>query len=418
VQEEKGAQPPGQGSFSKIAPLAALYFTQGLPFGFQVTALPVFLRTQGVSLTGISLASALSLPWMLKGLWAPLVDRWGSRRWGRRSSWIFPASFGLAGCGLAAAWVVPHDGIVPLLAVLLLMNLCAATQDIAVDGLAVDTLEPHQLGWGNAVQVIGFKVGMLTGGGLLVWASSWIGWAGLFLAIAILSLSGVAALLLFPEPRGRQARPSPSIPLPEILRQAWQWLTTAHTRWLLLAAATYKLGETMVDTMFKPYLVDGGYQPATIGLWLGTYGMAFSIAGSFAGGWLASRIALPRALAITAAARVVPLVALWLLVLVGPSAATVVAVTCAEHFFGGALTTAMFAFMMSRVDRTLGATHFTLLATVEVLGKSPGALLAGPMAEHWSYSTVFLVGVAWSILFMAFLIPLQRPPRAAMSRQS
>ena len=80
----------------KLALLSLLYFVQGLPFGFQATALPVLLRQQGVSLPAIGLLSLLSLPWSLKVFAAPLVDRFGIATFGRRKTWIVPLQVGLA----------------------------------------------------------------------------------------------------------------------------------------------------------------------------------------------------------------------------------------------------------------------------------------------------------------------------------
>ena len=82
--------------------------------------------------------------------------------------------------------------------------------------------------------------------------------------------------------------------------------------------------------------------------------------------------------------------------------------TCFEHLFGGALTTAMFAYMMSRVDRRIGATHYTLLAAVEVWGKLPAAWLSGFIAARASYATLFAVATVLSVAFLALLAPLAR----------
>src|SRR5688572_26056234 len=89
----------------RLGLLTALYFVQGMPFGFQATALPVYLRSHGVSVTTIGFLGLLSLPWLLKVLWAPLVDRYGSRRIGRRKSWIVPLQAALALTALGAAFV-------------------------------------------------------------------------------------------------------------------------------------------------------------------------------------------------------------------------------------------------------------------------------------------------------------------------
>ena len=399
-------------SARKVGLLSALYFVQGMPFGFQSTALPAYLRMQGVSLKAISFIGVLALPWMLKALWAPLVDRYGSTRIGPRKSWILPMQAGLALTCVAAALVVEQGSLRVLLGLIFLMNLFAATQDIAVDGLAVKLLvEPHELGWGNTAQVVGYKLGMLTGGGLLVWASAHIGWSGLFLAMALLSLGVFAVVALSREPvRTGDAAERPA--WREISERLLSVARLPGTLWLLLFIGTYKLGESMVDVLFKPFLVDAGITPAQIGLWVGTWGTVASVLGSVAGGLVVSRMPLLGALALTACLRVFPLGGEWLLALHGLTEAGVIAITAAENFFGGMLTTAMFAFMMSRVDRRIGATHYTLLASIEVLGKAPGGPIAGLLATDagWSYANVFLLGTVLSVLFVALLLPLRQAP--------
>jgi len=284
---------PRSGRFGRLGILWSLYFVQGLPFGFQATALPVYLRSEGMSLAGVGLATALALPWSLKILWAPLVDRFGGGRFGRRRSWILPLQLLLAATCVAAALVPPDEGLGPILALVLAMNLLAATLDIAVDGLAVDVLERAELGQGNVAQVVGYKIGMLTGGGLLVWASGAIGWEGLFLAMA--GLVGACFLVSLSWREGDPGRPAEAVPrrvhpgFGEIFAALRRAALDDGAGWLLLFIATYKLGESMADTMFKPFLVDAGYGGQQIGLWVGTWGMLFSIAGSIGGGWLARR---------------------------------------------------------------------------------------------------------------------------------
>ena len=404
-----------RGSARKLAILWTLYFVQGLPFGFQATALPVYLRAAGLSLAGVGFATALSLPWSLKFLFAPLVDRYGGHRLGRRRAWILPLQLGLLGCCAVAAFVPPERGLMPILVLVFGMNLFAATMDVAVDGLAVDVLERDELGQGNVAQVVGYKVGMLTGGGLLVWASGRIGWEGLFLAMtALIAICFVVTLLWREEaiPRASDRPPHVHTRLADVLALLKRGVA-AGGGWLLLFIGTYKLGETMADVMFKPFLVDHGFGREQIGLWVGTWGMLLSILGSVAGGLLASRMPLLRAVGIAAGLRVLAVGAEWWLSLVDVTPARVLAVTCVEHFFAGLLTTAMFAYMMSRVDRRIGATHYTLFATVEVWGKLPAAALSGVVAQATGYAALFGISTVLSAAFLWLLVPLARQKRAA-----
>lgn len=174
--------------------------------------------------------------------------------------------------------------------------------------------------------------------------------------------------------------------------------------------ATYKAGEQLIDSMFKPFLIDAGFEASDVGLWVSSFGMIASLAGSFLGGIMASRWALLRAVTWSAVLRLLPLLAVVALTVGRPTPIGVIATTVAEHFFGGLLTTATFALMMARTDRRMGATHYTIIATVEMLGKAPVPMIAGPLAEKFGYAAVFSAGALISALLLMLLIPLRRVP--------
>lgn len=391
----------------KVGALSALYFAQGLPFGFQSNALPLYLTELGLSMRDVGFARALAVPWMLKVLWGPLVDRARSRR-----AWILPMQLGLVAACVAAAFVpLSRETLTPFLACVLLMNVFAATQDVAVDGLAVDLLEPAELGAGNAAQVVGYKVGMLAGGGVLVALTASFGPRGLFLSMAGIGLLVAAMVLRLREPERRAASEQP-LGLAELRAHLAQIVTRPGAPGLLLVVATYKLGETLADAMFGAWLVRVHALPKEqVALWLGSWGIAASIAGSFLGGVLVTRMRFKAAVLLTGALRLLPLLLQWAMVagLLGVGASTVVPVTIAEHFCGGLLTTAMFALMMSQVDRRIGATHFTVLATVEVLGKAAPGLFSGLLVDSFGFEPVFLAaaGLSAGFLLLAWRLRLQ-----------
>lgn len=390
----------------KLGLLSALYFAQGLPFGFQANALPLYLTELGLTMTEVSLARALALPWALKAFWAPLVDRFHWARLGRRKSWIVPMQLLLsATCLVAALFRLTKETLSPFLVCVLLMNLFAATQDIAVDGLAVDLLEERELGAGNAAQVVGYKLGIITGGGLLVALFAASGWSSLFFAMAGLCLAVMTIVLFVKErpPALVGGAPPAALTWPELFARLRRLVSRSEVRWLLVAVASYKMGETLADAMFGAWMVRVHRLPKEqVALWLGSWGMVASLVGSFTGGVIASRLTLQRAVLLTGALRLLPLIAQWAVVAgaVLPTREIIVPLTCAEHFFGGLLTTAMFALMMSSVDRRIGATHFTLLASVEVIGKSGPGLLAGFFVDRAGFQPVFAVSVVLSVLFL------------------
>lgn len=395
-----------------------LYFVQGLPFGFQVTSIPLLLRERGASLFAVTLSGALALPWLLKPFLAPLVDSRRSARWGARRGWILPLQAVLALTLLGVAAVVEPIRLTPLMVLVIVMNLCAAVMDIAVDGLAIDLLrDGGGLGHGNAAQVVGFKLGMLTGGGLLLWASAQVGMALCFVALAAVVLVTLGLVWRFDEPRAEQGAAAEP-PLGGVLRALKDSLLRPGAGWLILVVLTYKLGESMADRLFKLFVFDAGYDKADVGLWIDGWGMAFSIGGSLFGGWLATRRTYVSAVMVAAGLRVLPLAAQWWLTTQTPSPTAIVTITSAEHFFGGALTTTVFALMMARVDPRIGATHYTALAALEVLGKVPGGWLSGLLGDQWGYPPVFALATVLSVAFLGLLVPLGRAERRERAMDS
>ncbi|KAM9690347.1 major facilitator superfamily domain-containing protein 3 isoform 2-T2 [Dama dama] len=272
----------------KLLPLAGLYLVQGLPYGLQSGLLPVLLRARGLSLTRVGLAKALYAPWLLKLFWAPLVDTWGSPR-----GWLAlsTAALGLV-CGLLAA--LPPAGAggaalpVSVAALLLLLNLAAAVQDVALDMLAVRLLEPAELGPGNTVQVVAYKLGAaLAGGGLLALLPA-LSWTLLFLLLAATYWLAAAAAWVVPALRQLPTPPPSAHPRPSLHLQQ-DLLAVPGTLWTAGFVLTYKLGEQGASGLFPLLLLDGGISTPELGLWNGVGAVLCSIAGSSLGGVLLAR---------------------------------------------------------------------------------------------------------------------------------
>jgi PAT family beta-lactamase induction signal transducer AmpG len=170
----------------RLAWLAALSFASGVPFGLFNDLVPVLLRARGATLAEIGLLSTLALPWALKFLWAPAVDRLGTRR-----RWIAGSQLGLALVLLAVA--ASGATVTPAyLALLLALVALSATQDIAVDAYTIEIMQRSELGPANGARVTAYRLGMIVAGGVLVALSAGLGWTAVLLVAAALFL-GFAA---------------------------------------------------------------------------------------------------------------------------------------------------------------------------------------------------------------------------------
>ena len=166
----------------------------------------MLLRDAGLSLKAISATSLLFLPWALKFLWAPFVDHWGTRR-----QWLLPLQVAAVVGRAAADPGRPRAGYVVVLAAAFLFNLVAACQDVATDGLAVRILDSASAGSPTASRSAPTAIGMILGGGLLLWIFARTDWATMFACMAALLALTILPVLPLREPprpeRGRGPRP-------------------------------------------------------------------------------------------------------------------------------------------------------------------------------------------------------------------
>lgn len=402
----------------KLLPLAGLYLVQGLPYGLQSGLLPVLLRARGLSLTRVGLAKALYAPWLFKLVWAPLVDTRGSPR-----AWLTlsTAALGLV-CGLLASHPPAAAGQaglpVTVAGLLLLLNLAAAVQDVALDTLAVRLLEPAELGPGNTVQVVAYKLGaVLAGGGLLAFVPT-LSWPLLFLLLA--ATYWLAAALTWVAPALQQLpTPLPSEHPRHTLHLEQDLLAVPGTLWTVGFVLTYKLGEQGTSGLFPLLLLDCGISAPELGLWNGVGAVACSIAGSSLGGALLARRRQPlpllkSALQFRLGGLACQTAVLFHLDSPGASLAPSTVLRgaallslCLQHFLGGLVTTTTFTLMMRcsqlAPSALQQATHYSLLATLELLGKLLMGTLAGALADSLGPRLCFSVFLALSAMPMLYL---------------
>lgn len=390
----------------KVALLTALYLSQGLPFGFFAQALPVLLRDQGVSLGKIGLSSLLALPWALKFLWAPLVDRRAGGPWGRRRSWILPLQAAAVALLVVLAPCDPVlTGTLPLLVGVTLLNLVAATQDIATDGLAVELLSADERGLGNGVQVAGYRLGMILGGGVVLATIDVLGWAGAMLVMAGALNLATFAVVGFDEPGHAPAAPSPAEPA-EPTPADYGWGRPGLWAWLGLLAA-YKLGDAFGTGMLRPFLRDLGLDLPTIGWLLGGVGFTAGLLGALLGGALVNRLGRRRALVAFALLQAAGVACYLLAALSPPSRPTLAALCAFEHLTGGMATAALFTWMMDACREEAAATDYTVQACTVVIATGVASALSGFSAQalgypaHFALSTGLALAAAGAVAFMA-----------------
>lgn len=383
--------------------LTSLYIAQGLPYGFFTQALPVLMRDAGASLKAISATSLLFLPWALKFLWAPLVDQVGSRR-----GWIIPLQF-IAAIGAALLSLVdPGHGFLAVFIAVFAFNVLAAVQDVATDGMAVRLLDAQARGLGNGIQVGAYRIGMVLGGGLLLWVYAKLGWVAMCLGMSALLALTCVPVLLHREARDDAPRPR----RPSLTHLAAGWLPRLRLPGmlaLLLLVCAYKFGDAMTASLVGPMLKDGGYPLEEIALFKGTLGSIMGLVGAAAGGLLAFRLGRRRTLLACGAAQALSLL-LYVLAANEVDNRLLMWTACtAEHLFGGMATVALFTLMMDASDPEHAGTDYTLLACAVVVAQGIAVFFGAAIGDVLGYPATFMIGFLLSVLgCLALVLALDR----------
>lgn len=388
----------------KLGLLGSLYFSQGLPFGFFTQALPIILRKQGLSLAEVGLSSLLAVPWALKFLWAPAVDRWSIPALGRRRSWILPLQLASFATLVALAFAPTDRSVTVLMGAVFLLNLLSATQDIATDGLAVDALQPRERGIANGLQVAGYRVGMVAGGGVLLIFHERLGWEGTFLTMALLLALASVPVIAMRERNTGDAPSSEQSPMPHFLRRP-------GAARLVLLVVFYKAGDAFATGMLRPFLADLGLSLADVGWLLGTVGFVAGLLGALAGGALVNRLGRKTSLIVFGLLQALSVAGYAYLALGRPGWTALYVASAVEHFTSGMATAALFTCMMDWCSPGSAATDYTVQASAVVIATGAASALSGFSAEALGYSAHFAVAAAFTLVSLA-LVFLWFPARA------
>lgn len=390
--------------------LATLYVAQGIPVGLGFIAFPAILRTLGFSTEAIGLVGIIILPWAIKFLWAPMVDRRGGGRGGNRRASMLPLQFLIAALYAAMAALTPEAIALgwPVIVILLLLNTASATQDIATDGFAVETLRDRQLTWANGLQIGGFSFGMVIGGAATVLAYQYGGWSAAFWGLAALSLLGSMPILALPRIASQQRdqqRP-PVIPsLRNAIRRPGAWI-------MLSTAATFHFALAMARSMQGPFLVDRGIGLADVAIINGTGIASIAVVAALLGSFL---IRVSGVVPVAVGGGLVSSLSIalwWLPAHTGQlTFAEALLITVVNGLASGIAYVAFFTYFMQWASPEQAGTDFTVLQCTESCSNILAAATAGILAAHLGYDRFFLVTtMIGSVLLLVIMAALRSVP--------
>jgi PAT family beta-lactamase induction signal transducer AmpG len=396
----------------KMAVLLFLGFSSGLPFYLTSKTLQAWMTTAKVDLATIGFFSLVTLPYSLKFVWAPVMDRYIPPFLGRRRGWVLITQVLLLVAIGAMSLHDPRVGLKMLAINAIAIAFFSASQDISLDAYRTDVLRDREMGAGAAVFVMGYRIAMITTGALAFFLADRMPWTMVYLILALLMVVGIVTTFIAPEPVLSDAPPRTlveAVVLP--FADFFQRVGVLRALLVLLFIVAYKYSDSLAGSMTTPFLLQAGFSQSEVGAVFLGVGVIATIVGVIVAGATIGKLGINRSLWIFVVFQGLSNLTYYGLSLSGKNHAFMVSAVITENFGLGLVTGAMTAYLMSMCNKRFTATQFALLSSLMAASRDILVAPAGKLVESVGWPGFFLTTVVAAIpplLLLPFIAPWSR----------
>lgn len=400
-----------------MAAILFLSFASGLPFNLTNFSLQAWLASEGLSIKTIGIFSLVALPYNIKFLWAPVLDRYLPPFLGRRRGWILIYQACLAVCIGVMGLCSPTKGPYVLGGVAVLLAFLSASQDIVIDAYRVDAIPPSERALAAASAAFGYRTAAMLAGAVLVFVAASLGWRLAFLFVAALMALTMIATIRAPEPDVPGHAPTSLAdavwhPLRALLAQKGMW-------GFLLLVLLYKLGDALALSLYSTFMIRGvGFSLEELSV-AGKVNMTVStMIGVAFGGWIYMRWGTFRSLLIFGIGQALTnLLYMWL-ALAGKKIWLLVLATSLDTMIGGMGQAAFVAFLVSLCSADFSATQYALLSALAVLPRNVTGAIAGALVPVVGWPNFFIITCLSAVPGLILLVVLRAPLNELSARET
>ena len=379
-----------------------LGFSSGLPFLLTLATLHVWLTEGGIDKTTIGLFVLISLPYSLKFLWAPFVDYlkipYLTQRFGLRKSWLLISQFFVIVSLLALGATNPHANIMMTAVAGVMVALSSATQDIVFEAYRLEVLKPHDIGLGAGASMLGYRMGMWVSGAGALYLASYLNWFAVYAFMACCIAFAMIITLLIPEPTRPHDALKAKLISQTLLDKIKQSTTSLFQRenWqiIVLYIVFYKVGDTILNVMTSPFLLEIGFSKLEIAHVAKSFGIGAIILGGCIGSFTLTRKPLIETLFLCSLLQIFSCLMFALQSHMGYNIWMLFITIGVENLTCGIGTAAFIAYLSSLTHAPHTASHYALLSSIGSLARVGLSFLAGWSADHLEWINFYLLTAA------------------------
>ena len=392
----------------KMLVMFLLGYSSGLPLMLTASSMMLWYYESGIAIKDIGLLSLVALPYTIKYLWSPVIDRFTIKGFSRRKGWIFTMQVALLFCVFALSFFSPATSPLTIAFIALLICFFSATQDIAINAYQTEILEEDERALGSSISILGYRIGMLVTGALLLilvqyFSNQWqMGILSMLPFFAIAFLGTFLAKEASIQNKPKTLYDAAILPFQDFFTRKTILIATV----MLVIIIFYKFGDALAFSLNTVFFSSLGFDKTTIAVSFKFNALIFTIIGAVIGGMLAKGFGIFRTfLAFSFLMACANLMYLWL-ALVGKSYTLMVASVAVEYLAGAMGTALLVAMIMSLVNKRFSATQFAVLSSIDSLGRVFVGPLAGNIQQFYGWPVLFfvsfIIGVIVSILIWLF----------------
>lgn len=380
----------------------ALYFSEGAPIGFIWWALPTLLRKENIPIEQItSLTALLVLPWVFKFLWAPLVDSLRNERFGFKS-WIIGSQIMMGLALIPLAFINPANNFLQWGMFLFVHSVAAATQDVSIDALVINSVTSDQRGSINGYMQAGMLLGRSLFGGLSILVASLLGIEFVIFALIIAIWITTSLLFFVREPvwslkkENKFKEFKSNIILSFKKRKTWLGLLFALT-----AAAAFEVAGALAG----PFLLDRGASDSSIGIFFSIPVVIAMLIGGIAGGKISDKINRRKSVSIFLAGFVFAVMTLAIvdLTMLATDTSVYFIVLTSMYLFVGLFIASSYALFMDLTDPRIAGTQFSTYMSATNGCEAWSVWLAGRITSFSGYAVTLIIMGIISLLSLPVL---------------
>lgn len=400
-----GADHGNDARVRRLAVTFALGFASGLPLALSSGTLTYFLARHGLDERAVGLFGLASIPYTAKFAWAPIFDRVRPgpfARLGQRRGWLLLAQLGLFASIVATGFTDPARLPIGTMVAAMALAFFSASQDVIIDALRVETLAERDQGWGAALTMWGYRIGMLASGFGALHLADLFPFRLVYGVMAGLALLGSLVAWFAIEPPRVETVSTRSFgdEMREAVVEPFRQLA-ARQPILLLAVflAVFRLGDAWAGQMSNVYLVGVGFTGAEIANVTKLVGVIATAVGVGVGGFLVSRVGAARLLPFAAVIMAFSNVGYAWLATRGHRLEALSIAVIVEYFTSGTGQAITVAWLSSLCERGRTATQYAVLTAMISTSRTLLVGFSGFVVE-WARELAGPTGNAWSLYFL------------------